>query len=223
MGRKQPGVSSVRASMAHYRDTNNQKDQFTESLLMHMRTQTHRLISTAEISTFPNVSASVLAAGSVSVKQTRGFVATVVKKPISQLSPWHLRLLWSEQKEPRLLLPSLSHSLKHITAEVDPTLSALFGFMWPDGHGLLAVLMSLVCVRVEVTITGILATCLSPPLGSDDTSFPVCPLMSVGFNTRVLKMNLWHLLPRLHWYCVSRVIMTQWDVTLEKQGTNTLS
>lgn len=46
----------------------------------------------------------------VSVKQMRGFVATVMKTSISQLSPRHFSLLWCEQKELRLLLLSFPHT-----------------------------------------------------------------------------------------------------------------
>lgn len=130
----------------------------------------------------------------------RGFVATVVKR---QSLSFHFDTLASFDLNRKSCdcYFSLSHSYSHSTGEIDSTYSAsaLFGFMWPNSHGLLAVLMSLVYVGVEVTFTGTGATCLSPLLGSDDASLhsvrqthALCTSTHVkicSFNVLAMKMN----------------------------------
>lgn len=49
--------------------------------------------------------------------------------------------------------------------------SALLGLVWSNSHGFLTLLMSLVRVRVQVAFAGCVATCRSPPHGSDNTHF----------------------------------------------------
>ena len=85
-------------------------------------------------------------------------------------------LIWTERAAIAFPLSlsfslSLSLTLSHsYTLQVKPTFSAsaFLGFMWPNSHGLLAVLMSLV---FRLPSPGMWSTCLSAPLISDVTFF----------------------------------------------------